>query len=344
MPDADPIFASAIRNSRDVTDSFYADAGRVGLDVGEQSDRDLIGEIRTLMEEQGIIDIATVVEPEVDQANDLLASGAVAAVDGTHALAVTNLLSTGIYACAVGYLTRLMRGKPEIAITQTNASYVQTNHADSELDRLMDELEDSRQAASWPATFREYREREVAMGAAASHVLLDGPVITQNLITQPAGRALYDAMADSGKQFFGVIKNTSVAHPFTHWAAYALHRGEAYAIPMRDELKRRFSKRGRRDICDWFDRDFTQDYVRIVYRLNVKPFALECEAHNTALGLALVTLDASKTLHHEIPLLLEIIDAQMRNISRAEFFRQKLLSQMGDHEHAIKLADERMFR
>jgi hypothetical protein len=340
------VFKSALGNQRDVTESFYVDAGHSGIDVTERGDQRLLAKFRHIMEERGILRIPDVILPEMSRAQDLLERGNVAAVDGTNFLAPTNLLTAGIYACATGFMTSQTRGGPQITITQTVSSYIDTDSglmSDDDLIKNCDELDASRQDVSWPTTFREYQERKTALQCGASHVLLDGPVFTQNLLSQQDGRALYDEMSQSGQEYIGVIKESSAAYPMIHWCAMALRPGEAFIVqPVTRQLSDRFKDQP--GVLNWVRSGTTEPYVRVVYCLNVKPFAIECRREIVPLALAIVVVNASPTLHHETPLLMEMIDARLRSESRSDFMRKKLINRISNLEHAIKLMDERGVR
>jgi hypothetical protein len=292
----------------------------------------------------GILNIRDIVVPHMAEARRLLDEGHVAAVDGTDALNLTNLMTSGIYACAAGYLTSRTRGTPEVTITQTVALYAQAPISNADLEDLLNVLNEERLDVSWPTTFREFCEREQAIACRAPFVLIDGPVFTQNLMTQSAGRDLYDQMAAADQEFIGVIKGIGGAEPWTRLLGWAIDTGEAYIMdrPISVFLLDRFKTQ--KGIADWIPMSATQLHVRGVYQLNQKAFGFECRQEIASLALALLVADASSTLHHETPLLLETIDAQLRAASRGEAMRQKLINRLSEGQRAIKTRDERDFR
>src|SRR4030095_9083433 len=90
----------------------------------------------------------------------------------------------------------------------------------------------------------------------------------------------------------------------------SLRSGEGYIVgPVRAQLLVHFSHRG--EVSHWIDR-MPEEYVRVVFRPQQKAFALECRLSDLPFAMALLQEDASPTINHELPLLLEIIDAQVR--------------------------------
>jgi hypothetical protein len=342
------VFESALLNQKDVTDSFCVDAGQSAIADIERRDLDMLAIVRGYMERRGILDIATAGAPEMERARRLLVDGSVAAIDGTFAINPINLGTAGLCACITGFITSKIRGTPEYNITQATAAASASGVSITNIDEILNQLDRVRQEQqSWPTTFREYKERELAMGCDAPVVLIDGPVLTQNLLTQIEGRTLYERMFVSDKTYIGVIKEINGSSPLTRNCGYALNKGEAFIVePLRQRLIERFSSNNRQDdLARWVaSTDGLRPYLRVVYCLNEKAFGLECREEDVALALALISSDASATLHHEIPLLLETIDVHMRSLAQSrDVMSHKLVS--GLHKrHAIKLRNEGDFR
>lgn len=341
------VFESALLNQKDVTDTFCIDAGQSALSEIERRDLDLLDIVRQFMERRGILNIKNAGKPERERATELLANGAVAAIDGTFAINPINLGTAGLCACITGFITSKIRGMPEYNITQATASAIEDITLDNIDDKIrqLDQVRQEQQ--SWPTTFREYKERELAMDCAAPVALIDGPVLTQNLLTQEDGRKLYERMFATDKIYIGVIKEINGSGPWTRNCGYALRKGEAYIVePIRKRLIERFSSNTRQaDLAYWVAGiEGLRPYLRSVYCINEKAFGLECREQDLPLALALLMIDVSSTLHHEIPLLLETIDVHMRSLARSrDVMSNKLIS--GLHKrHAIKLRNEGEFR
>lgn len=207
-----------------------------------------------------------------------LVNGAIAAIDSTDVLPVTDLMNTSFYAVGVGCITSRTRHNPEAVLTTTNTRYARPDEIAanySDLFSLCDELDKVRQTkGSWATTFREYQEREVAIACEQETVLLDGPIFTQNLITQHSGRKLYSRMMQTRKRFIGVIKDLGSSWAISKWTAMSLRRGEGFVLcPIKDQYQHRF--RDNRSINNWIGALHGQ-YIRVVYRPVEKAFAFEC--------------------------------------------------------------------
>jgi hypothetical protein len=282
------------------------------------------------------------------EAKEALLSGSVAAVDGTDAMTQLSFMCTSAYACAVAYLTTRQRGNPVVVVTQTNTRYTTADRIHeagrNDLIALSKELEDSRLDQSWPTTFREYQERLMAMTCGVDIVLIDGPIWTQNLITQPGGRDLYGQMQLSPTIFIGVIKNLSGSWPLCKWCGYALEPGEGFVVGrLKTQLLERFMQNG--TVRPWLN-DLNEDYVRVVYRPHEKVFGYECKLAQLPLATAILLENASPTLNHEIPLLLEMIDVQVRAGFNGNIARKVVIEeiQRRNYRMGVDLRDERDYR
>ena len=281
-------------------------------------------------------------------ARQKLDAGQVAAVDGTNALDQIILMNTSAYAVAVGYITSQTRGEPHITVTATNTQYIERGDvgriSHDDLKHLCQELDEARIDQSWPTTFREYQEREVAMSCGAEIVLIDGPVWTQNLVSQPSGRELYRRMDQSSSSYIGVIKNIGGSWTMSKWCGYALEPGEGFVVGrVKTQLDERFCDH--REVRNWVQQ-MPDDYVRVVFRPNQKAFALECRLSQLPLSIALLLEDASETINHEMPQLLELIDAQIRAGFHASNAAGLVISkiQRDHYRMGIDITNERDYR
>jgi hypothetical protein len=290
--------------------------------------------------------------PCFERARSLLRSGRVAAIDGTPALGKLEFMNTTQYACAVGWITSDSKGEPEIIITETSSAYIDPqsfcNASPADLGALCNRLDEARDSESWPNTFREYEERRIGIDTCPSDVvLIDGPLFTQNLLTQYEGRLLLERLIASPKTFIGVIKNLASSKAQVRWCASALQTGEGYIVwPVSEPVRTRSSLAGHTELLAWLPK--ADDFVRVVYRPSEKAFGFECRRADLALACALLLLDASPTLQHELPLLIETIDVQLRAGFDAGTARNSVLSrimaQKDGYRSAIDATDEREFR
>ena len=317
------IFRSVLANQKDRTEDFFAYFGQdesVARSL-KQSEACVKEAIRKIMMNSAppynLFMMADKAGEFRGTARRLLDDGSVAAVDGTNALDPLDLMTTGFYGCAVGFVTSRHRSTPVIRVTETSARYADIsfiqNTSKRELASLCEQLDEIQETHSWPTTFREYVEREVAIGCPSPVVLIDGPIFTQNLSTQDAGRSLLDQINNQsaeGRTFIGVIKNISASTTMTKWCGFSLLPGEAFVIQSSgSQLLERYRDSGA--VSAWVSK-LPDDYVRVVFKPNNKAFGLECRLKDLGLALAIMMEDASPTLNHELPMLIETVDAQIR--------------------------------
>jgi NurA domain len=352
------VFERALAAREDVTGTFFAE---FGFDAAQsrsmiESETVVLKRVRDVMEStQGggyLFALTGEAAPFAEQANELINSGRVAAVDGTVAVSKIEFMNTGLYACAIGWVTSQHRGKPEIIITRTSSAYLNPtnirNADDADLAAICNELDEARDSESWPTTFREYEERRVAIeNCPADAVFIDGPIFTQNLLTQHLGRDLLERLIMSSKMFIGIIKNLNSSWALCRWCAAALKPGEGYIVcPIGEPIRDRKSIASQSELLGWLSK--TDEFVRVVFRPAEKAFAFECRRCDVGLATALILANASPTLQHELPLLLETIDAQLRAGFDAATARNAVLNRImlekDGYQPAIDAIDEREFR
>jgi hypothetical protein len=351
-------FKRAVDGRRDATDTFF---GEFGFDACRssamiESEMSLVARVRGHMRAGHgggrLFRLDDEAAPFLERARRLLADGKVGAVDGTTALPKIDFMNTTQYACAVAWLTSQRRGEPHIIITETSSRYADPNRiraaSDNELEDICAELDEARDAESWTTTFREYEERRLAIEhCPAEAVLIDGPIFTQNLISQTEGRKLLSNLIASPKTYIGVIKNISASLAQCRWCASALNTGEGYLVyPVGEPIRRRAVTGGQTEIVGWLPS--ADEFCRLVFRPAEKAFAFECRMGDIGLACALFQLDASPTLGHELPLLLETVDSQLRSGFAADLARDMVLSrimtQTNGYRSAIDAVDERDLR
>jgi hypothetical protein len=349
------IFDSALENQRPVEETFFLDfsADETIAQNLQQSDEAVQRRIRQIMEDANsetrfLFDFPTYGNDFDEEVAADLREGAIAAIDSTDVLPVTDLMNTSFYAVGVGCITSRKRHSPEVVLTTTNTRYARPDEIagnDENLFTLCDELDNIRQTkGSWATTFREYQEREVAISCEPETVLLDGPVFTQNLITQHLGRDLYDQMMQTGKRFIGVIKDLGSSWAISKWTAMSLERGEGFVLcPIQEQYAIRFE--GNRNINNWVGR-LPGQYVRVVYRPAEKAFAFECALADLPYAVSLLRQDASPTVNHEIPLLLETVDSHLRGSNNSQAIKHSFISeiQRNNYRMGVDITNERNYR
>jgi hypothetical protein len=349
------VFDSALANQRQVSETFFIDfsADQTIAQNLHQSDEAVQRRIRQFMEDansptQFLFDFKTYGNDSNEEVAAALGSGAIAAIDSTDVLPITDLMNTSFYAVGVGCITSRNRHAPEVVLTTTNTRYARPDEIagnDDNLWSLCDNLDNARQTkGSWATTFREYQEREVAISCEQETVLLDGPVFTQNLITQRSGRDIYDEMMQTGKRFIGVIKDLGSSWAISKWTAMSLERGEGFVLcPIRDQYRQRF--KDDRSINNWIG-SLSGQYVRVVYRPAEKAFAFECALADLSYAVSLLRQDASPTINHEIPLLLETVDWHLRGSNNSQSIKHSFVSeiQRNNYRMGVDITNEGNYR
>jgi hypothetical protein len=338
------IFDSALANQRPVSETFFIDfsADQTIVQNLRQSDETVQRRIRQIMQNarsptRFLFDFQTYGNDSDEEVAADLSGGAIAAIDSTDVLPVTDLMNTSFYAVGVGCITSRNRHSPEVVLTTTNTRYARPDEIagnDDDLFFLCDNLDNTRQTkGSWATTFREYQEREVAIFCEQETVLLDGPVFTQNLITQYSGRELYSRMMQTGKRFIGVIKDLGSSWAMSKWTAMSLERGEGFVLcPIQEQYQRRF--RDNRSINNWIG-SLPGQYVRVVYRPAEKAFAFECTLADLSYAVSLLRQDASPTINHEIPLLLETVDWHLRGSNNSQAIKHSFIGEIQRHNYRM---------
>lgn len=349
------IFDSALDNQRPVSETFFLDfsADQTIAQNLHQSDEAVQRRIRQLMEAaksqtRFLFDFQTYGNNSDEEVAADLSGGAIAAIDSTDVLPVTDLMNTSFYAVGVGCITSRNRHSPEVVFTTTNTRYARPDEIaanDSDLFSLCDELDSIRQTkGSWATTFREYQEREIAIDCEQETVLLDGPVFTQNLITQHSGRELYSRMMQTGKRFIGIIKDLGSSWAISKWTAMSLDRGEGFVLcPIQEQYQQRFTDN--RSINNWIG-SLREQYVRVVYRPAEKAFAFECALADLPYAVSLLRQDASPTINHEIPLLLETVDWHLRGSNNSQAIRHSFIGeiQRNNYRMGVDITNESNYR
>lgn len=349
-------FDSALANQRPVPETFFLDfsADETIAQNLHQSDEAVQRRIRQIMEAansptQFLFDFQTYGNDSDEEVAADLSTGAIAAIDSTDVLPITDLMNTSFYAVGVGCITSLNRHSPEVVLTNTNIRYARPENIvsnTSDLLNLCKELDKARETkASWATTFREYKEREFAIDECEQEtVLLDGPIFTQNLITQHSGQQLYSRMMQTGKRFIGVIKDLGSSWAISKWTAMTLERGEGFVLcPIQDQYRIRFQNN--RSITNWIG-SLSGQYVRVVYRPAEKAFAFECALADLAYAVSLLRQDASPTINHEIPLLLETVDWHLRGSNNSQAIKHSFIGeiQRNNYRMGVDITNEGNYR
>ena len=358
MPDdrSDNYFADAHRHRRDITDSYLAFGdipNLVGISLNDEEE--MIKTIRRHLKgaESGIRKISDLAQPSRQQAESLYRNNQIAAIDGTDAVSPLRFISDTLYATGVVAVTPQEADTPRVRVTRTRASsqlredYVGSSWTET-LRRWGEYLQGAREnEMSWVGTFREYEERTLAnewlKGGDDRIALIDGPVLTQNLLSQKLARDLLEEIVATGRAI-GFIKNLS-SNPILVAIGCALEPGEAFVIGQwRRLLSERFA-RGQQSIADWVEEKADRT-VRAVYKHGRKAYCLECDREKVGLAFAILNHDSGASADHDIPMLLQVADARVRNRFKGVDGRNEVLARytLQNPDRLIELTHERTLR
>ena len=349
-------FSDAYRNRRDITDSYLALGDipdLVGISV--ENEEGIIQAVRRLLVESGggISKISDLAEPSLEDARDLYEEDRIAAFDGTNAISPLRFVSDTLYAAGVVAVTPRSQHQPRARVTRTRASSYAATEDFSKTweDKVLEWGEYLRGAReeemSWVNTFREYEERELANEWLKEDeeriALIDGPVLTQNLLSQVTARDLLQEMIDTGR-VIGFIKDLS-ANPLLVAIGCALEPGEAFVLTNWSNLLSARFRSGQEAISSWIEGQ-AGDVVRAIYKLNRKAYGIECVGAQIPLAFAILRHDPGGSADHDIPMLLQIADSHVRSHFKGAAARDEVLARhsLRDPERFLELTNERNLR
>ncbi len=333
---------------------------QVGDDIDESGK--VLAAFRRLMEETDadhgkvgrFFDVATYGAEFNDAVASDYRNGLVAAVDGTDQLPPTSLAATTIYAVEVFGKTSHTSAASVCKVSTTRASSPTGRGTPDiyELARILDGARGTSGASSF-TTFREYQERLFSLISIPPEVhtcMIDGPLFTQNLLTQERGRELLDRMVNSGRRFVGIVKNLSGSWALCKWSAYCLRPGEGYVIGTLAEQfeddRARSAGGASSAVKDWLSTDRKKGYVRVVYRPKDTAFAFECHIDDLPYIVSLLRFDASSQVGHEMPRLMQFVDGEARRANTSGKAQEKLVSEVAKRNKRLAndIDDERRSR
>ena len=349
-------FSHAYHNRRDITDSYLALGDipdLVGISV--ENEEGIIQAVRRLLVESGggISKISNLVESSLEDARDIYQEDRIAAFDGTNAISPLRFVSDTLYAAGVVAVTPRSQHQPRARVTRTRASsYASAQDFSKTWQDKVREWGEYLQGAreeelSWVNTFREYEERELAYEWLEENdkriALIDGPVLTQNLLTQGMARDLLERIVGTGR-VIGFIKDLS-ANPLLVAIGCALEPGEAFVIEHWSNLLSERFRKGQERISSWVEGQ-AGDVVRAIYKLNRKAYGVECVRAQIPLGFAILKHDPGGSAEHDIPMLLQIADSHVRSHFNGAYARDEALARhsLRDPERFLELTNERNLR
>lgn len=325
-------FDDLIKNAIDITHRFDIDLGGLPDDIlrASQQTEPYLSLLRKVMEKvyldpegdylapkQVLLTLEEWFDRHGDKIKEAYKNGQVLAVDGTPLISHKRYLSGQVYACAVGGLTSKDPMNLEAKLVKVMANLDDVGEEDISLEdiaRVVSESDQLTRTASWPNAFRTYQEREFAFRSKYRFVIIDGPIITQDLLTRKAGRELYRQMLTATDRcFVGVIKDTHQSLSDLRYYARALKTGELFVWnTLRGVLKRELSETEYQGDVKEFADSYGGQIIRGVYKPGVKAFGFECLRKDLPDVIALLWIDRNEQPGHEIPFLLEQVDSQLR--------------------------------
>ena len=349
-------FADALAGRRDITDTYEVLGDIPGL-VGISSENEdrFVADVRRLIETQAdsMGDIGLRAAPSKADAESLYHSNLIAAVDGTDAVAPLRFASDTIYAAGIILVTPQTQHQPKAHVARTRAShFTPEQNLGTSWRQAIKEWEEylrgaRQQEHSWTNTFREYEEREVAYEWLQKNdghiVLLDGPILTQNMLTQDRARDLLLNIVTSGRAI-GFIKNLS-ANPLLSAIGNALRRREVFVMRQWSTvLSERFGE-GQKVISKWIAAKAGR-IVRAIYKVNRRAFGIECAEDLIPLALAILEYDNAGPSDHDIPMLLQIADKHVRAKFNGSRARDEVIARYSadDPNRFLSLVNERSIR
>ena len=322
-------FSSILKNSKDITDDVYRDpvdyqsSEIISLFVASKKPEEILRkEIEKLWQEPCLWDGSKVgilcdlpqwsnfAQEEYKKSRpDLFA------IDATDSPLISLMVGQfyEVVVGGVGYFKTDLT--PQIFRASTTLSIKSDVSENVRLEDLIKSFE-FKKDRSWPNTYREYKEREYALECESNYVIVDGPILTQNLVTQREGEELICKIAKSSKKVLGVIKSLSASTDHERWVGRILKNGEAYILMNCGELlaKRNESWGKGKKKQAWLNSVASQ-FCRGVYRPgnpdtgHSSYFGFECKIKDIPWALSVLYNERSSIPGHEIPFLLDHIDA-----------------------------------
>ncbi len=357
MPDdRDRYFRDALAGRADITDSYLVLGDLPALvGVSVRSEDVFVERLRDFIVTRGggLSSISTEAARADPKAADFYRNDRLAAVDGTDAVRPVRFATDTIYAVGVMLVRPGAPHAPRATVTRTRAVHLAPDYKagvgwEQGLREWAAYLAGAReQEHSWVNTFREYAEREVALGwlneDADRVALLDGPILTQNMLTQREAHDLLQALVETGRAI-GFIKNLS-ANPLLSAVGYALRADEFFLFgDWSTMLAGRFQE-GQEHVSDWIEKH-AGAVVRVVYKVDRKPFGIECAAEMVPLALDVLQHDNAGPAEHDVPMLLQLADQHVRTAFDGQSSREELIARFsaGDPGRFLSLVGERSVR
>jgi hypothetical protein len=347
MGGPDKFFLAALTNRADVTDRYLNRTALISEVIGDAASNAVAFRkiVREQLEDPGngrLGRIDQINQSIIDEIKQWQRDGLIGAADGKDSIPLTLLPDKLVYGVAICTVTSKALMKPKMKITHTFNRQAPPQDIE-DLFELQTLLQESAEQSSWVRTYREFEEREAALALVMDGcrlVLIDGPIYTQNLLTQGAAQPrLLDRMQANQDHFIGFIKEQN---PFHKHLSAALNRGEYFIFDRFKEMlaRNRFRDDPNHPAVGWIRR--AKHWVRCIYRVNQKAYEFECDEALIPYGLAMITVDRSEALNRELPFLLELVDRYVQASTDANNIAKDLLGALGPF--TLTFENEREYR
>lgn len=321
-------FSEILSRAVDITDSFDIDFGGLPEDIRSHAEsiRPHLDFIQQQMLErvlepdqtyqdgtQALLSMEHWTQVFGAEAAKALETGDVVAIDGTPIIHHQRFLTGQVYACAIGAVTANDPLDLEATLIKVDAEDATLAESPSltTINTIIEQASQVDVSTSWPMAFLEYQERKRAFSHESSFVIIDGPIVTLNLLTRHTGRQLYRTAFNSSrtKRYVGVIKDLHRSDRRQRFYARALKPGQLYIW---NNLAGLWGDRYDDSDVDDLLNTVGKDILRGVYRPGQKAFAFECHKDDLPYIVPLLWIDRNNHVGYEIPFLLAQVDAKIR--------------------------------
>jgi len=319
-------FAEIVKRTQDITERFYSDLGGIPADVLSSAKglapykriiRESIEQYRVNIGDEynggyGLFDMPEWAQVKRDEITRAMKAGDIVAIDGTPVIQHSKYLTGEVYACAIGKLTSKDHDVVARAV-KTSSPLPPSPKSMKDVATILNEIDSVGRSTSWPIAYMEYMERLEGFLSNSNYVILDGPIMPQNLVTRRLGRELINEMFSADrKRYISIVKNIHASGRDLGLVGSVLRPGELYVHhTVYDFLQSRLEKDYKGAVEELVNK-YGKDIIRGVYRPGVKAFGFECHIDDLSYAIALLWLDRNNQPGAEIPFLLHQVDARIR--------------------------------
>jgi hypothetical protein len=277
-----------------------------------------------------------------------LVRGEVAAIDGTPLLPL-QLYALGQALCVgVGSLSYTHYLEENLSYWSSNAYLTHSVDTNDLLGRIEEGIFNISQTA-----FLRLCEVEHGLSIPEPILLFDGTLVYEWLLMTHEGRSLYEKLFQSGKRAIGIMKSLKGNMLFALFAR-ALQSGEVFIIEtLGDHLEHSAASaknygEGRVSfVPKAFDQQYARHILRGIFKPSKKVFAFEVHEDHLEEMIRILAADCQlNNIGHEIPYLLNAVDAAVRRTFTQDLLRERIALQMATQSEELffEEADERLFR